>query len=223
MVPAISAEQPADEDDALPIESSNGRVLRRQGRATMGKLLDAGVAALAEAGVHAARVDDIVRIAQVSHGTFYLYFANKEALFAALAERCAEETAALAETLPDVPPGPDGVAVLEAWLASFLELYRRSGVVIRAWAEQQVEDRSLARLGRRSFGRIAAVLEQRLPDEGDEAARSLRATALLAMLERFAYVATSRDLGVADAEVARRWAPLVHRGFFAPAAAPTAA
>lgn len=208
----------------LPTESTDGRVLRRQGRETMGRLLDAGVAALAESGYHAARVDDVVRLADVSHGTFYLYFPNKEALFRSLAERCAEETAELAASLPEVPSGPEGIAVLDAWLADFLALYRRSGVVIRAWAEQQVEDRALARLGRRSFGRIAAVLQERLPDDlGDDSARALRATALLAMLERFAYVATSRELGIDDAEVVRRWATVVHRGFFAPAAGAQAA
>jgi AcrR family transcriptional regulator len=61
--------------------------LRRQGVETRAKLLDAAVPALAESGYHATRVDDIVRIAGVSHGTFYLYFANKEDLFRTLAER----------------------------------------------------------------------------------------------------------------------------------------
>lgn len=202
--------------ESLPTESADGRRLRRQGRETMGRLLDAGVEALADGGFHASRVDDIVRLAGVSHGTFYLYFPNKEALFRTLAERCADETADLAASLGAVPAGPDGIEVLAGWLSDFLALYGRSGVVIRAWAEQQVTDRSLARLGRQSFGRIAAVLESLLPHlPGDDDRRALRATALLAMLERFAYVSTSRDLGLDDAEIVRRWAPVVHRGFFA--------
>ncbi len=57
-----------------------GRELRAQGRKTMSRLLDAGMRVFAERGVHAARVDDIVRAARTSHGTFYLYFPNKEAL-----------------------------------------------------------------------------------------------------------------------------------------------
>ncbi len=51
----------------------------------MRKLLDAGMRVFAERGYHAARVDDIVRAARTSHGTFYLYFANKEDLLRALA------------------------------------------------------------------------------------------------------------------------------------------
>ena len=61
-----------------PVE---GRELRRQGKRTMAKLTDAGMRVLSERGYHAARVDDIVRLAKVSHGTFYLYFSNKEDLF----------------------------------------------------------------------------------------------------------------------------------------------
>ncbi|MEZ5136555.1 MAG: helix-turn-helix domain-containing protein [Acidimicrobiales bacterium] len=69
---------------------TDGRELRRQGRKTMAKLLEAGMTVLAERGYHAARVDDVVRTADVSHGTFYLYFSNKEELFQALAVRCAD-------------------------------------------------------------------------------------------------------------------------------------
>ena len=47
----------------------------------MQKLLEAGLAEFDENGFQAVRVDDIVRRAKTSHGTFYLYFANKEDLF----------------------------------------------------------------------------------------------------------------------------------------------
>ncbi|MGH9031813.1 MAG: helix-turn-helix domain-containing protein, partial [Acidimicrobiia bacterium] len=73
------------------------RELRAQGRRTMGKLFDAGMRVFAERGYHAARVDDIVRAARTSHGTFYLYFANKEDLLRALAVDCAEEMMKLAD------------------------------------------------------------------------------------------------------------------------------
>ena len=43
----------------------------------MRQLLDAGVEVYASKGYFAARVDDIVKLARTSHGTFYLYFANK--------------------------------------------------------------------------------------------------------------------------------------------------
>jgi AcrR family transcriptional regulator len=211
--------------------------LRRQGVETRAKLLDAAVPALAENGYHATRVDDIVRLAGVSHGTFYLYFTNKEDLFRTLAERCADEADALAESLGVVEGGAAGVATLRAWLAEFLAFYRRYGVVIRAWAENQVTDQALARLGAASFERITATLRASMagrPEgrseggadaapqgglEGDPQPRlELRSAALLAMIERFAYVTTSRDLGFGEDVLLDNLALVVHRGFFRPRA-----
>ncbi len=74
-------------------DASTGRLSRRggipaqerelgaQGRQTMRRLLDAGMAEFDQNGLQAVRVDDIVRRARTSHGTFYLYFKNKEDLF----------------------------------------------------------------------------------------------------------------------------------------------
>ncbi len=185
-----------------------------QGQKTMARLLDAGVEALATMGIHAARVDDVVEAAGVSHGTFYLYFANKEALIEALAKRCADEVVDLVDDLPALDTGSRDE--LRRWLADFISLYRRHGPVIRAWSERQVSDRNLARLGRRSFGRIATALAERLPP-GDHDPE-LRAAALLALIERFTYVVTSRDLGWDDDVVLDTLAGVIHRGFVASAA-----
>jgi AcrR family transcriptional regulator len=209
--------------------------LRRQGRATRARLLEAAVPALAEHGFHAARVDDVVRLAGVSHGTFYLYFSNKEDLFRSLAEQCADDAAVLAASLGEVPTGPDGHEALRAWLDEFFDFYRRYGVVIRAWAENQVLDRELARLGVASFGRIADTLRHSIasavlpgPARSSKASRAaasadarvvqLRADALLAMIERFAYVVSTRDLGFDHDQMIDDLARLVHRGFFQPVA-----
>src|SRR3954467_9223583 len=81
------------------------RELRAQGRKTMRKLLDAGMTVFERRGYHAARVDDIVKLAKTSHGTFYLYFANKEDLFRALLTDAAGELTALSESLGDIGPG----------------------------------------------------------------------------------------------------------------------
>jgi AcrR family transcriptional regulator len=214
------------------VTGATGRGLRRQGEATRDKLLAAAVPALSESGYHATRVDDVVRLAGVSHGTFYLYFTNMEDLFRALAEKCADDAAALAESLGAVPGDGAGQLVLRAWLAEFLAFYRRYGVVIRAWAENQVTDRELSKLGAVSFGRIATTLRSSIGalDDGPgrtgaggratrtKAARArqveLRADALLALLERFSYVVTSRDLGWDDEVILDHLSVLVHRGFF---------
>lgn len=208
---------PAPRANLAPVPSSaQGRSLRRRGQRTQHRLLDAGLSVLAEHGYHAARVDDVVRVAEVSHGTFYLYFANKEDLFRSLAVRCAEDMASLAASLGPVDPGPAGRATLRSWLADFFAVHRGYGVVIRSWIENQVTDRELTRLGARAFGKITKALVFRIDEArpGHRHEAELRAAALLAMIERFAYVVVSRGLELDDAAL-DTIATVVHRGFFA--------
>jgi len=194
-----------------------GRALRTQGRRTRKRLLDAAAVVFSDKGYHATRVDDIVRRARTSHGTFYLYFANKEDLFHALAVQCAEEMTALAAELGPVGPGPEGLEELRSWLGRFLATYRRYGPVIRAWMEDQAIDRSLRRLGRRAFADITGSLVQRLAEgrAAHLADPEMAAAALLAMIERFTYFVSSRDLPLDDEVVLTTLATVIHRGFFA--------
>ena len=78
------------------------RELRAQGRQTVQKLLEAGLAEFDENGFQAVRVDDIVRRAKTSHGTFYLYFANKDDLFKALLRDALIDMSALVDDFPVV-------------------------------------------------------------------------------------------------------------------------
>jgi AcrR family transcriptional regulator len=195
------------------------RELRAQGRKTMRKLLDAGMRVFAERGFHAARVDDIVRAARTSHGTFYLYFANKEELLRALAIQCAQEMGALAGGLGEVTVDEDGAAELRRFLETFFSTYARFGPVLRAWMEGNVEDRETSRLGVVAFTDIAAALGARMREAG-ERGDAASVAALMALLERFAYFLVSRNLEF-DADVLFDTVTrVVHRGFFgAPLAA----
>ena len=60
------------------------RELRAQGQETVRKLLEAGMVEFDERGFNGVRVDDVVKRAGISHGTFYLYFSNKDDLFKTL-------------------------------------------------------------------------------------------------------------------------------------------
>jgi AcrR family transcriptional regulator len=192
------------------------RELRAQGRRTMGKLLDAGMRVFAERGYHAARVDDIVRAARTSHGTFYLYFASKEDLLRALAVECAQEWSALAESIGPVGPDEAGFEELRTFLARFVDTYRRYGPIIRAWMEDQGGDREIGRLGVRSFTAIANRLGERMDEAGVQHAvdSATSVAALMAMLERFNYVLVSRRLDFDDDAMLDSLALVVHRGFF---------
>jgi AcrR family transcriptional regulator len=193
---------------------AQSRELRAQGRKTMRRLLDAGMRVFADRGFHASRVDDIVRAARTSHGTFYLYFTNKEDLLRALATECGLEMSALAETLGPVAPDADGYAELRAFLGRFFATYRRYGPVIRAWMEGHVEDRAVSALGVRSFTEIATALDRRMREAG-VASDDASISALMALLERFAYFLVSRRLDFDSDAMLDTVTLIVHRGFFA--------
>jgi AcrR family transcriptional regulator len=191
-----------------------GRELRAQGRKTMAKLLDAGMRVFAEKGFHAARVDDIVRTARASHGTFYLYFASKEDLLRALAVQCSEQIEGLASTLGEVTPDAAGWQALRRFLDDFLTTYARYGPVIRAWMEDHVDDRQVNRLGVGAFTAIATALGQRMRAAG-ASGNEVSVAALMALLERFAYFRVSRNLEFDETVLLDTLTSVLHRGFFA--------
>ena len=182
------------------------------GEVTRARLLDAAIEVLAERGYHAARVDDIVQRAAVSHGTFYLYFANKDAMVLALAERCAEELGGLVAGLGSVSAAQSGRGEVRDWLVDFMEHYRTYGVVIRSWVEQSA-NRELAQLGVDTLAEVSDVLIDRVAETHPADAQA-RVAALIALMERFTYLAVNRDLGDADAVVDTA-ATVIHRSFFA--------
>jgi AcrR family transcriptional regulator len=190
-----------------------GRELRAQGRKTMAKLLDAGLQVFGERGFHAARVDDIVRAARASHGTFYLYFSSKEDLLRALAVQCSEQIEALATTLGDIGPDEQGWQELRRFLDEFLSTYSLYGPVIRAWMEDHVDDRQVNRLGVGAFTAIATALGQRMHAAGASGGDAPVAS-LMALLERFAYFRASRPLGFDDDVTLDTLTSVLHRGFF---------
>jgi AcrR family transcriptional regulator len=203
---------------AAPGTPAATRELRAQGRKTMRKLLDAGMRVFAERGFHAARVDDIVRAARTSHGTFYLYFANKEELLRALAIQCAHEMGALAGGLGEVTPDEAGAAELRRFLETFFSTYARFGPVLRAWMEGNVEDRETSRLGVVAFTDIAQALSVRMREVG-VAGDANTVSALMALLERFAYFLVSRELAFDSDVLFDTVTHVVHRGFFGAALA----
>lgn len=193
---------------------ARGRALRAQGRRTVRRLLDAGLAVFDRRGYQAARVDDIVRVAQTSHGTFYLYFANKDDLFRVLAEDCVAAMERLVEDLGTVEPGPAGRAALRRWLTSYIDTYRRYGPVIRAWSEAQVTNRDLARLGARATELLVGRIAERVAARNGSLDPRAAAVAVLAMIERVNYYVLSRNLDVDDAALADTLAAILHAGVF---------
>ena len=194
---------------------SEPRELRARGRDTQRRLLDAGATVLASKGYHATRVDDVVKVAETSHGTFYLYFSNKEELFRALAADVAPEMQALAEKMEPLRAGATGRARLERWIRQFVELYRRHGPVIRAWTEAEIGGSEFGRLGTDMLtqftGVIVARVDEVAPPDLDPTIASL---VLVAMFERLNYYALTNQVRVEPDAIAETLARVAHASLF---------
>lgn len=194
---------------------AQGRELRARGRRTMRKLLDSGVDTFAQRGYHAARVDDIVKRAKMSHGTFYLYFANKEELFLALTQEVADEMIKLADDFPKIDRGPRGYEQLRAWLALLGEVYERYGSVIRAWTETEIGGSEFGRLGTDVWAEFSrALVEQIRRASTGDLDPQIAALAIVAMIERFNYYVLARQVEVTHDEMLDTLAAVTQSGLF---------
>jgi AcrR family transcriptional regulator len=191
------------------------RELRARGQRTRSKLLDAGVTVFAARGYHAARVDDIVKLAHTSHGTFYLYFANKEELFRALAADVAVEMTQLAEVFPPLRPNATGERALGEWIAQFTELYQRSGPIIRAWTEAEIGGSEFGRLGTDTLAEFASILARRIREADPPGLDPfVAALALVAMTERLNYYALTEQVALEREAMVETLAAVTQRSLF---------
>ena len=114
------------------------RELGAHGRETVRRLLEAGLAEFDETGLQSARVEDIVRRASTSHGTFYLYFANKDDLFRTLLRDALVDMSNIADDFPVVTSNEAGQTALRRWVHSFSETYAAHATVIRILSQADV-------------------------------------------------------------------------------------
>jgi AcrR family transcriptional regulator len=175
---------------------AEGRELRARGQRTVRELLDAGIEVFGTKGYHPSRVDDIVKVAKTSHGTFYLYFANKEDLFRALALDVADEMHDLVESLGTLTADAAGYDMLRKWLAEFADVHVHYAPVIKAWTEAEIDASEFGRLGTNVLGDFAATLARRIAASPDvDAEPEIGALALVAMIERFNYYVIAGQVG----------------------------
>lgn len=191
--------------DAPKIE--HRRDLRPRGEKTRKRLLDAGAKVLPAHGYAAARVDDIVAAAGVSHGSFYRYFENKDDFFRVLAE---DASLHMIELL-DAFPGDPSTAALTEWCSAWFATYESNGGVISVWQEMQESDPALATFSREVASAVIARLARVLDGRGF-GTTSVDSLAFLAVTERLPYSVltlhfSNRDEAI-DAMVA-----IIRRGF----------
>ncbi len=154
--PALNGGKPAQE-----------RQLRVQGQRTVRRLLEAALAEFDEHGFQAVRVDDIARRAQISHGTFYLYFASKEDLFKVLVQGALHEMAILADEFPMVTRNAAGRAALLSWVRSFCRTYEAHATVLWIITRTQVDDADIYSPGLQLFFRLSEIMAERMTAAAD--------------------------------------------------------
>ena len=100
---------------------------------TMQKLLDAAMVAFDRRGFHATRVNDVVDIANMSHGTFYLYFSNMSDLVRALTIEAATDASAFYGALTEAGNALDGHSRddLRQWIGDYSKLWLRYAPLFR--------------------------------------------------------------------------------------------
>ncbi|HEY0687016.1 MAG TPA: TetR/AcrR family transcriptional regulator [Steroidobacter sp.] len=87
------------------------------------ELLDAAQQLFLEKGIGGTSIDDIVSAADVAKGTFYLYFASKEAILTALQERFVNDFCARLDAAMEKCGANQWRARLQVWVKTIVEGY----------------------------------------------------------------------------------------------------
>jgi AcrR family transcriptional regulator len=195
------------------------RVLRTQGRRTMRKLLDAAMIAFDQRGYYDTRINDVVEIAQTSHGTFYLYFSNKEDLLRALVTEAGTYAVDLAAAV-NRPPEQGGTpqwSDVRGWIAAYSDLWIRYAPLFRAWTDLATIDPGLLDILRQNFTRMSDALERQIGTHAwdKDVDAQTASMAVLAMLDRFHYMREFLGQPV-DVVALDTLATMVHRSLFDP-------
>jgi AcrR family transcriptional regulator len=204
---------------------AQGRELGRQGRETVRKLLDAGLAEFDERGFQAVRVDDVVRRAKTSHGTFYLYFANKDDLFKTLLRDALDDMEIITGDFPVVTRNEAGRNALRAWVRKFFEVYAAHATVLRVLSQADVVGEEVYGDGLQLFFRIAEAITQGMTavvaaagrgsaggETGPPEHAELTAAAVVLMLERVNYL-ISAEVRLPVEEMVDRLSAIIYAAF----------
>ena len=199
------------------------RELGRQGRETVRKLLEAAQGEFHEKGFQAVRVDDVVRRAKTSHGTFYLYFANKDDLFKTLLRDALHDMEVITGDFPVVTANEAGREALASWVRQFFDTYAAHAPVPRILTSADDVNEEVYGDGLQVMFRVAEAITQgmtaasaarRAPGEetGVPEHAELTAVACLMMLERVNYL-ISAEVRLPEDERADRIADIMFSAF----------
>jgi AcrR family transcriptional regulator len=196
---------------------AQGRELGTQGRLTVRRLLDAGLAEFDERGFQAVRVDDIVRRAKASHGTFYLYFSNKDDFFRTLLLDALHDMETITDDFPVVTSNEVGRTALRKWIQSFSDTYLAHAAVIRILSQADIVGEEVYGDGLRLLFRLSEAIAQGMTaaaiSRGTKHEHAeLTALACLMMLERINYL-LSVEVRLPREEMIDRLSVIIYAAF----------
>lgn len=128
-------------------------------------LLDCALRVFANKGYHAASITDIIKMANVARGTFYLYFESKRAVF----EELLDETLSALDTLIkriDPSRGPSGVlAQMEANIDGVFSYFMGNRGMLRVLMSEAVGlDPGFDLKLNEFYGRLLSMITMALED-----------------------------------------------------------
>jgi AcrR family transcriptional regulator len=189
----------------------------------MQKLLDAAMVAFDRRGYHATRVNDVVDIANMSHGTFYLYFANMTDLVRALTFEAASDASELHRALAEVGTALDGESRdhLRRWVGDYSALWLRYAPLFRSWTDLAAADEAMGEQIRNTMATLTDAVAARIAAAGYavDLSPEITAVAVLAMLDRFHYFRDFMGQPVDD-QALDTLTTMIHRALFAPPPGP---
>jgi AcrR family transcriptional regulator len=162
-----------------------------RGRRTRQALIDAARSVFERDGFLDACISDITEAAGVASGSFYTYFASKEAIFAAVVDAVSDQM--LHPHLGAVDRETDIVAAIEANNRAYLRAYKRNARLMALFEQvAQIDDefRVLRRNRGRAFAQRSARTIRRLQADGradPELDPMITALALGGMVGRMGY------------------------------------
>lgn len=176
----------------------------RTGSPTRLALLRAAEVVFTAKGYGAVTVADVTAQAGVGRATFYVYFATKAEVFAALAEDVRDQLCAA----QDVPSTGSPVDVWRAALGGYLRAWTERIGLLRVMAHQAIDDpaiRALLEEIRAAPTRRHEHFVSRLEREGRARPRvsaALTAHAVQGVVERYAELIAAGELATEDAVTA---------------------
>jgi AcrR family transcriptional regulator len=170
----------------------------------MRKLLDSAMKALDERGYHGTRVKDVVDLSNTSHGTFYLYFSNKEDLVRALTMEATSEASSLsADAMVKAGHSLNGQSwdQLRGWVGEYSSLWLRYAPLFRSWTDLATMDEAVGDQTRRMVNALNEAMASQIAvaDPAGDLDPEVTGMAMLAMLDRFHFMRELMDRPVDDA------------------------